>query len=222
MLNFSVIRWHNSALTAPERHLIFLKPMNEVFASPLPSMSNEESLSTLDVIRDFWNEHMAWTFLILVFLGLLKLSANNVRRQENNIHKIWRFIVFFLSKRQMMIPLIYTLAKRDKALDEDSLKKLLHIRVQCRQYSIKKHLKKRMELERKFSEILVAYFGKLERDGVLEKDPLLLLVGKDLEFIDQKLVQLQTIYNKEADEWNRKFNVFHRIFGVRKCNLLVP
>jgi len=193
--------------------------MNEAFARPLPSMEDGGSSSTIEIVRNFWNEHMAWMFLVLVVFGILKLTVNNVKRREHNIQKIWRFILFFLSKRQMMIPLIYTLAKRDKGLDEVSLKKLLHIRMQCRQYSIKKHLKKRMELERKFSQILVIYFEKLEKDGILEKDPLLQHVGKDLEFIDQKLVQLQAVYNKEAETWNKNLTVFHRFVGVRKCKL---
>jgi hypothetical protein len=193
--------------------------MNEVFARPMPSEGTETALTTLEMLRNFWNEHMAWTFLILIIAGLIKLAVNNVKRREKNIHKIWRFIHFFLSKRQMMIPLIYTLAKRDDGLDEEALKKLLHVRMQCRQYSIKKHLKKRMELERKFSEILVQYFTKLEKDGVLKKDPLLQHVGKDLEFIDQKLVQLQTVYNREASDWNKHLTVFHKIFGIRKCKL---
>ncbi len=193
--------------------------MNEAFARPMPSVETSDSLSIFEIIRNFWNEHMAWMFLLLVILGLGKLTINHVKRREKNIQKIWRFILFFLSKRQMMIPLIYTLAKRDKGLDDTALKKLLHIRMQCRQYSIKKHLKKRMELERKFSEILVQYFAKLEKDGVLKKDPLLLHVGKDLEFIDQKLVQLQTIYNREARDWNRRQTVLHRLVGVGKCKL---
>jgi len=193
--------------------------MNEAFARPLPSSEVGETLSTMEIVRNFWNEHMAWMFLVFVVFGILKLTVNNVKRREKNIEKIWRFILFFLSKRQMMIPLIYTLAKQDNGLDEVSLKKLLHIRMQCRQYSIKKHLKKRMELERKFSQILILYFEKLEKDGILEKDPLLQHVGKDLEFIDQKLVQLQAVYNKEAEIWNKNLTVFHRLVGVRKCKL---
>jgi hypothetical protein len=191
--------------------------MIKVFARPIPSLE-EPSLTTFEIIRNFWNEHMAWMFLVLVTFGLIKLAINNVKQREQNIQKIWRFILFFLSKRQMMIPLIYTLAKRDKGLNDEALKKLLHIRMQCRQYSIKKHLKKRMELERRFSEILVQYFSKLEQDGILEKDPLLLHVGKDLEFIDQKLVQLQTVYNNEAETWNKKLTIFHKIIGIKKCN----
>ena len=179
----------------------------------------EASSSVLEGIQTFWNEHLAWMFLALVVFGVLKLMVNNVKRREDNIQKIWRFILFFLSKRQMMIPLIYTLAKRDKGLDDIALKRLLHIRMQCRQYSIKKHLKKRMELERKFSQILVVYFEKLEKDGILKKDPLLQHVGNDLEFIDQKLVQLQSVYNKEAGTWNKNLTVFHKIVGVRKCKL---
>ena len=170
--------------------------MIEAFARPMPSMSGEESSTTFDIIRNFWNEHMAWMFLAFVIAGLVKLMVNNAKRHEQNIQKIWRFILFFLSKRQMMIPLVYTLAKRDKALDEASLKTLLDIRTQCRRYSIKKHFQKRIVFERKFSEILVQYFTKLEQDGTLSKDALLLSVGQDLEFIDQKLVQLQTLYNR--------------------------
>jgi len=193
--------------------------MNEVFARPMPSGETETALTILEILRNFWNQHMAWAFLILVIAGMIKLGVNNVKRREQNILKIWRFIHFFLSKRQMMIPLIYTLAKRDKGLGDEALKKLLHVRNQCRQYPIKKHLKKRMELERKFSEILVQYFTKLENDGVLSKDPLLQHVGKDLEFIDQKLVQLQTVYNREATDWNKHITPLHGLFGIGKCTL---
>lgn len=159
-------------------------------------------------------EYSAWILLVLVILAVMKLSYNALRRREKNIQKLWRFVLFFLSKRQMMIPLIYTLAQRDNILTPAQLQELLSIRNTCRTFSLRHNPEERIKHEKKVSRILFEYFSILERKGKIQQNNTLQRIMKDLEFIDEKLVQVQKAYNTEARNWNVTYDIFPlRILG---------
>ena len=168
----------------------------------------------------FGNDHILWFIGALFIILVIKFAVDNKRKQYKQIKKLWLFTLFFLSKRQMMIPLIVTLAKRDYILDKETLNDLLEIREKCREVSFKKSPKKRLALERNVSLILFKYFSSLEKQGKIREKSKFAHVVNDLEFIDQKLVELQKVYNKASVAWNYKLNSFpnilFRFFGFKK------
>jgi hypothetical protein len=156
----------------------------------------------------FGNNHILWFIGVLIFVLLIKFAIDHKRKQQKQIHKLWLFTLFFLSKRQMMIPLIVTLARRDGILDSKTLKELLDIRDECRQVSFKKSPQKRLKLEETVSLILYKYFSKLEKQGKIRKKSKFEHVIHDLEFIDHKLVDLQKVYNTASRAWNHHLRSF--------------
>ena len=108
------------------------------YKRPLPS--GLERPSFLEKVLPDWifdfiafgNEHILWFVGSLFLILIIKFAIDRKRKQQKQIKKLWLFTLFFLSKRQMMIPLIVTLAKRDGILDEKTLNNLLEIRNQCR------------------------------------------------------------------------------------------
>jgi hypothetical protein len=166
-------------------------------------------------ILDFWAEYTAWILLTLVLIAIGILVFNVVRRREKNIQKLWSFVLFFLSKRQMTIPLIYTLAQRDGILDTKILDDLLRIRNECRGLSLRRQPTQRLQQEKKVSRILYDYFSTLERQGKIQSNSKFKQLVQDMEFIDQKLIQLQKTYNDEVILWNRKYDTFPiKILGI--------
>lgn len=159
-------------------------------------------------LLDFWAEYSAWILLTIVILAIVKLMFNVVRRRERNIQKLWSFVLFFLSKRQMMMPLIYTLAQRDGVLDKDVLSQLLAIRDECRGLSLRRQPTQRLKQETKVSRILYEYFSALEKQGKIKSGSKFEKLVQDMEFIDEKLFQLQKAYNNEAALWNKKYDFF--------------
>ncbi|MCK5460995.1 LemA family protein [Candidatus Gracilibacteria bacterium] len=103
----------------------------------------------------------------------------------------------------MMIPLVFALSQKDGVLDEEILGKLLKIRNECREKSLRKNPTQRLVLEQKISKILFYYFSTLESEGKIKPNTKFDKIVKDLEFIDAKLVQLQQVYNIETEKWNR-------------------
>ncbi|HEY5713786.1 MAG TPA: LemA family protein, partial [Candidatus Gracilibacteria bacterium] len=131
-----------------------------------------------------------------------------LRRRYNNIRKLWAFILFFLTKRQMFIPLVYMLAKSQEGFDSPKLEELLNIRQHCREKSLKHSPHQRLALEKKVSQTLFEYFSFLENQKKLQMQSKFGHIVRDLEFIDSKLVELQQLYNVEAKRWNRLSAVF--------------
>ncbi len=167
----------------------------------------------------FGNEHILWFIGLLIIILLIKFAVDHKRKQRKQIHKLWLFTLFFLSKRQMMIPLVVALAKRDGLLDDETLEDLLEIRQKCREVPFKKSPRKRLELEKRVSQILYRYFTDLDKQGKIRPKSKFEHVIHDLEFIDHKLVELQKTYNKAAHAWNnhlRRFpTFFFKFFGFK-------
>ena len=139
---------------------------------------------------------------LLLFVGIgFALSKSHTK--QNQIQKLWLFTLFFLTKRQMMIPLVIGLSKKDKILDSKTQKKLIEIRQKCREVSFKTQPQKRLELEQEVSEILFFYFAHLEKANQIKPGTKFAKIAADLEFIDIKLIQLQKAYNQEVERWNQ-------------------
>jgi len=152
--------------------------------------------------------HQMWVFFATIgIIGLIVLHLK-LKQRFRNIKKLWIFILFFLTKRQMLIPLIWTFAKREKVFDEAILHNLLQIRRDCRSTSLKDTPSQRLKLEQSVSHILYEYFTKLETENRIRKGSKFEKVVQDLEFIDAKLVELQALYNLEAEKWNNGTNFF--------------
>ena len=64
------------------------------------------------------------------------------------------------------------------------------------------------------------YFSTLERDGKIKPNSKLFSIVSDLEFIDEKLVELQNVYNTEVIIWNKKFLPLRNLFNLPKYELL--
>ncbi len=160
----------------------------------------------------FGNEHILWFIAFLIIVLLIKFAIDHKRKQQKQIHKLWLYTLFFLSKRQMMLPLIVTLSQRDGLLDDETLEEILDIRQKCRDVSFKKHPKKRLELEKIVSQVLYHYFSNLEKQGKIREKSKFEHVIHDLEFIDEKLVALQKTYNQAAYAWNKHLRMFPGFF----------
>ena len=200
-------------------------------SGPLPSGITKKSFEDkiIEILPDwvleipaFVDEHTPKIFLLVLFLIFVKLQFNRKARHKNQIIKAWKFLLFFLSKRQMMIPLVITLAQKNKAISESQQTQLITIRQECQTKSLKNNLKERLKTEEKVSLILYNFFEQLEKDGELEKNSRLKKVVSDLEFIDQKIIELQTLYNAEAVKWNKnlwKAFIFKGIQPFKKLEL---
>ena len=180
----------------------------------------------IDTTRAFVTTYWIYLILGVLFLGLGIFILKRLRRREKNLKRLWLFILFFLSKRQMMIPLVYTLAQRDNILDETVMKNLLKIRDKCRKTSLKKHPMERLALEKEVSQALYDYFSTLEAQNRIRAGSKFEKIVQDLEFIDGKLVELQELYNQEGDRWNRLVDnsytkLLFRIFLFRPFELFV-
>ena len=160
----------------------------------------------------------ALLFLILVIIvGSFLIFLSRLKRKQHNIDKLWNFILFFLSKRVMMIPLLYTLGKRENILSAPKGKRFLDLRNACKECSLHKNPTKRIEIEEEISELLFSYFNSLEAEGKLTSDSEFTHLVQDLEYIDKKLVELQAIYNQESTKWNRFWGRgTFQIFGIKQ------
>lgn len=165
---------------------------------------------------NFVTENVIVIGIILVVLVAIKLWYNSRRHKSRQVARLWKFTLFFLSKRLMMIPLVATLAQRDGVLTDVLLGQLLAARKKCRDTSLRSHPQQRLDHEREISKILMAYFTALEKSDRLTPRSRLAHIAEDMEFIDQKLVELQRAYNHEARRWNAQFNLILRLFGLKK------
>jgi hypothetical protein len=163
-------------------------------------------------------EYQLLILLIVISLVVLYLIIIFFKRRERQVQKLWNFLLFFLSKRQMLIPLVITLSKRDDILNLTTQEFLIEIRKKCRENPLEKNPKERLELEVEISKQLFYYFSELEKKELYQNNRKLKKVVSDLEFIDEKLVQLQYLYNKEASRWNTIVYIaypFFKLFGFK-------
>lgn len=156
----------------------------------------------------FLQQFGMWIFAGFLCLALLFLALTFIRRRQRNIEKLWKLILFFLAKRQMILPLIYTFAKRDSLLDENQLQDILIIRDQSQQIPFQKNPTQRMAIEMKVSILLSDFFTHIEGQSPHPSQAIIQKLSSDFEFIDTKLVELQKVYNREAQQWNRKRQTF--------------
>ncbi len=196
--------------------------MNNVFARPLPSSLNNlsEDFNLFSYLKNSVEEYLPWFFLFIVIIAIFKLALNSLHREKMRLEKLKKFIVFFLSKRQMMLPLVYTFATQDQLLDKNALEEILSIRLQAKNMPFKENPQARMQLEKTVSRILFKYFSDLEKTGKIKSNSKFTSVLKDLEFIDEKLVELQKVYNNEVGIWNSKLIPLRQLFNLPKYKSL--
>lgn len=176
--------------------------------------------SYLEMSINFLVQYLIIIFIILCIFGILYFVLYRFHKQKLFIKKLWLYTLFFLTKRQMMIPLVYTLAKKDHVNKYKDLDALLRIRERCKHLSLKKSPVARLKEEKEISQFLYDYFTDLEERNLITKKSKFEYIVRDLEFIDQKLVELQKLYNIETSKWNRTMTIpvmkyFFRIFNLR-------
>lgn len=197
----------------------FEKLWTEQFLSELVAPHVAKNIYDLwEKISGFFAAHALTIFIIIFAVGILNFFYKMVKKRQYNVQKLWHFILFFLSKRQMMIPLLCKLGERENALSEKELQRLIDIRQKCREHTMKDSPQERIKLEAEVSEILFNYFQTLEKDGKLHKESTFRHIVKDLEYIDEKLVELQSIYNGQANKWNKSFGHF-KFLGLHHFQL---
>ena len=173
----------------------------------------------VEPIMTWFSTNAIMVISVVIILALVIWSVRKIRQRRDQIQKLWIFILFFLTKRQMMIPLVIRLSEKDDLLDEDLRSKLLEIRQQSRETSFKRNPNQRLEIEEQVSKILFFYFSTLDKKNQIKPGTKFAKIAKDLEFIDAKLVQLQKVYNDEAIRWNKWVNfpvlsIFTRVIGA--------
>jgi hypothetical protein len=157
--------------------------------------------------------------MVIAVVAIIVFLIQWVRQRRDQIQKLWVFILFFLTKRQMMIPLVIRLSEKDQLLDPELRHKLMEIRQKSRDVSFKKNPNQRLEIEEQVSKILFFYFSSLEKKDQIKPGTKFAKLVKDLEFIDAKLVQFQKNYNNEAQRWNKwvtmpVLSLLSRMIGV--------
>lgn len=152
----------------------------------------------------FWliqNQVSIW--LVLISILLLSLGYLKLRRAHHTINRLWNLTLFFLTKRLMLLPIIYRIAQIEGVLDNEKCQKMLQIRSECRHTSLRNNPTQRLQKESELSRILYDFFSELDDRGEITKHPKLQKLVQDLEFIDAKLVELQNLYNQHAKKWNQ-------------------
>lgn len=176
-------------------------------------------IDTAQATANFVDENILYFVAIFLIVLFTKFWYDRERKRFRQIKKLWTFNLFFLSKRLMMIPLIITFARREKILKDEKVHELLSSRNACRAVSLKKNPTLRLKQEQKISHILYTFFTELENKGKLKEGSPLERIARDLEFIDQKLVELQLAYNHEARSWNAERNIAKKLLGLQTHKL---
>ncbi len=179
----------------------------------------EWMVDTATILGNFANDYILWFVALGFIILIIKFWYDAERRKYMQIKKLWTFTLFFLSKRLMMIPLIITFSRRGGELSNKKVEQLLALRKECHDVSLKKNPKKRLEKEKQISHALLEFFLELESNGKLTPKSSLTKFATDLEFIDQKLVELQLAYNHEAKRWNLRRNVAKKLLGLPRLTL---
>ena len=162
------------------------------------------SQAGLDLWQTFPWEISAFFGGILAFVTL-RWWITQQRKKQQHMRKLWDLLVFFLMKRQMSIPIIYTLSKRQQLFSAEKLAELLTMREQCQQLSLRTQTNQRLDHERNFSQLLFRFFSQAEASQSMKLGSALRQLAEDFEFMDQKLVQIQGAYNAEVAIWNRSW-----------------
>lgn len=173
----------------------------------------------VETVITWFTANAVMVISVVIALAAVVWAVKKIRQRRDQIQKLWIFILFFLTKRQMMIPLVIRLSEKDNLLDEALRSKLLEIRQQSRETSFKRNPNQRLEVEEQVSKILFFYFSTLDKKNQIKPGTKFAKIAKDLEFIDAKLVQLQKVYNDEATRWNKWVNfpvlsLFTRVIGA--------
>ena len=187
---------------------------------PSNSPESAQSSSNLDTIILWLSENGLWVIALIISLSVIIYFLKKLKKKHQEIQKLWLFTLFFLTKRQMMIPLVVSLSRNDKILDPKTQTKLMEIREKCRDINFKSRPNARLKLEEEVSTILLEYFTRLEEKSQIKPGSKFAKIVHDLEFIDAKLVQLQAVYNQEVEHWNQKLKfptikVLLKPFGIK-------
>ena len=150
-------------------------------------------------------ENAFWLGILVLALSALWFLFQQVKERQTEIQRLWGFLLFFLSKRHMMLPVLHTVSSREKYLDEESLGKITKLRQQAREVSLRQNPAQRMGIEGDVSNLLVEIFTKVEKSPSAKNNQIIKTIGKDLEFVDEKLVELQEKYNATASRFNSRY-----------------
>jgi len=174
-------------------------------------------------IAPFFTENFREITIFIAVAIVIFAIWKKLKNKSETIKKLWNFTLFFSEKRQMILPLIYTLGSRHGRLDPAELAQILEARKQVAKLDFRKNPSKRMKFERKISKMLAKFFENLEKSGKIPPDSRWSRVAGDLEFVDRKLVELQKVYNHEVATWNKMWTSWKkiplapwRIFGFKK------
>jgi len=181
----------------------------------------------LDFALSFWADfsiEFSSFFGGLLLFVIVNRQIEKLYKIEKNIKELWNLVLFLLNKRQASIPILYTISKRYNLLPPVQLENLLLIRDKSTQSSLRQNPVEKMKIEKAFSENIVQIFTGLERQQKFASNKILQKLGKDFEFIDQKLFEIQNTYNGAVKVWNNKFSkpffkIFLWVFGFRRKGL---
>ncbi len=172
-----------------------------------------------------WDIYGAWILLILICIFVIWFVCHMARKKQRNIEKVWHILTYFLTKRQMMLPIAYTLSKRGNFLPETTLREILFLREEGGAISLKKNPHERLKQEQKVTRLLYDFFTFLEKENKILPHSRMEKFMRDCQFIHEKLQELQKVYNTAAFHWNKTYDVwpiliFAKIFGFQKFHLL--
>ncbi len=180
----------------------------------------------LQSIDSFLNEYAILLFLGGVGILCVFIGYGILYREQKRILKIWSLILFFLAKRHMILPLLYTVSVRNNILSHADRNTLLDIRLLVQNHSFSRHPEKRIIIEQDVSRIVMDFFTRAEKNSNASQKELIHHLLDDFTFLDEKLYTLQQFYNQEAFRWNTYFKKpflrpFFRIVGLRPLELFI-
>ncbi len=150
-------------------------------------------------------ENALWLGILVLLASLIWFLWIGIQEKRSEIQRLWVFLLFFLSKRHMVLPLLHFEAKAHHWLDETTLEKMVTLRQMARQTSLRQNPVERMKIEEETSALLVRVFAKLEQSENAAHNTIIQTVGADLEFVDEKLIALQKEYNSQVLAFNKKY-----------------
>lgn len=160
-------------------------------------------------------ENALWLGVLVLLLAALWFVHMAIEEKKLEIRRLWSFLLFFLSKRLMILPLLHDTGLENGWISQETAQKMVTLRQKARTQSLRTQPKARMQTEMEVSRLLVDIFTKIEQEKGLNH-PIITNVGADLEFIDEKLVTLQQKYNEEAYAFNKKYaeGIKGKLFGL--------
>jgi len=88
----------------------------------------QDFLLALQDFQDFIVSNLIIILAITTVIVLFTWFVKRQKRKQKQIVELWQWILFFFTKRQMMIPLIITLAKKQHIITPSTQKLLLQIK----------------------------------------------------------------------------------------------